>query len=365
MKTLTSILLVEDSPSDAALLKHVVRRSSADNWQLSEAETLADATALCKQSGHSPFDLVLLDLGLPDSQGLETLKRFRQAVVDVPVVILTGLNSQALALAAVDAGAQDYLVKDDLTLNGLWQSLEFAWRRQQQVNAAKSSADTENQLMGMISHEFRNPLGAIQNAVEVLLNDNEYTSQRWLQRIQRSTDQLLLLMEDTLLFTRVQSDGVNLSLQDLPLNCFCQDIISNLSDNCARDRIHYKITDQSLMLRTDPILLRCILTNLLSNAVKYSLADCPIDFLVSAADGEIQLQITDQGIGIPKDDLANILDSFYRASNVGRIAGSGLGLAIVSRCLKLLGGQIQFDSVENQGTSVTVKIRTIADEDGT
>jgi signal transduction histidine kinase len=375
MQTLTNILLVEDNPRDVALLKHALRRSSEHPWQLAEAETLAAATALFQNADISPFDLILLDLGLPDSQGLNTLKQFCQATTDIPVVVLTGLDDQALALEAVSAGAQDYLVKDKLTLSVLSQSLQFAWRRQQQVNAARSSAKSamvaqlaeqppkvpQTEFMGMIFHELRNPLGAIQNALEVLFNESSDPSQRWLQRIQRATDQLLRLMEEMLLLTKVQSDSAHSAHQDFSVNHCCQAIIDSLADPNACDRIDYQITNADLTLHSDPHLLQCILTNLLSNALKYSPDDCAVELIVSAQWGNIQFQITDRGIGIPTADQADLMNSFYRASNVGQIAGTGLGLAIVQRCVELLGGEITIDSVENSGTSVTVTLRSCMD----
>jgi signal transduction histidine kinase len=362
MQALTNILLVEDNPRDVTLLKHALQRSSELSWQLSEAATLAAATALLQDAHVAPFDLILLDLGLPDSQGLNTLKQFRQATIDIPVVVLTGLDDQALALEAVSAGAQDYLVKDRLTLSGLCQSLQFAWRRQQQLNAASEAKQIQqNQLMGMVSHEFRNPLGAIQNSLEVLFDKSNDSSQPWLQRIQRATDQLLRLMEDMLLLAKVQSDSPHLALQDFSVDDLCQAVIDSLADRNARDRIDYQMENPDLILHSDPHLLQCILTNLLSNALKYSPADCAVEFIVSAQWGNIQFQITDRGIGIPTADQANLMNSFYRASNVGKIAGTGLGLAIVQRCVELLGGEMTIESAENVGTSVTVTLRSCMD----
>jgi signal transduction histidine kinase len=370
MNSLANVLLVEDNPNDIALLKRVLPRLNLENWQFSEAETLADATALYAGSCRQTFDLVLLDLGLPDSQGLDTLQQFRQVEIDAPVVILTGLNDQALALQAIDAGAQDYLVKDNITTERLYQSLQFAWKRQQQINAVRlKSAQSlqaeraanvfKTQLLGMVSHEFRNPLGTIVNALEVLFDQTSDSNQRWLKRIQQAADQLLFLMEDSLLLTQVQSSSSNLKLQNIIVNSFCQEIIDSLSDASAAARIHYCIIDRPLVLQTDPHLLQCILTNLLNNALKYSPDKSVVDFVISESSTQIQFQVIDRGIGIPEVDQANILDFFYRASNVGKTAGTGLGLAIVKRCVDLLEGQMILESVENQGTTVTVTLRSL------
>jgi signal transduction histidine kinase len=373
MNSLANILLVEDNPNDIALLKRAMPQPNFDGWQLSEAETLADATALYADSRHQTFDLVLLDLGLPDSQGLDTLQQFRQVASDIPIVVLTGLNDQVLAMQAIDAGAQDYLVKDNITLNSLCQALQFAWQRHQRnriaqlesasaLQAAQKANELKTHLMGMVSHEFRNPLGVIQNALEVLIEQTDYPPQRWLERIQRATNQLLFLMEDILLLAHIQSGSPSLKLQTIEINRFSQEVIDNLSADNTAARVQFHTTKKPLIFRTDPHLLDCILTNLLNNALKYSPNDSAVDFVVSElSPDQVQFQIIDRGIGIPEIDQANILDFFYRASNVGKTAGTGLGLAIVQRCVDLLEGRMMLKSVENQGTTVTVTLRSFQD----
>ena len=107
------VLLVEDDDGDATLFRRVAAAAVTVPLQIQRAATLADAISLL-QSGRGAADVVLLDLGLPDSQGLTTFIRLRDAVDDVPVVVLTGMQDDEVALAAIEAGAQDYLVKDDL-----------------------------------------------------------------------------------------------------------------------------------------------------------------------------------------------------------------------------------------------------------
>jgi DNA-binding NarL/FixJ family response regulator len=77
------------------------------------------------------FDVALLDLNLPDSTGLETMKRFRQEMPQIPIVVLTGVDDRNLALRAIAAGAQEYLVKDETTINRLLQAMKWAIARGQ------------------------------------------------------------------------------------------------------------------------------------------------------------------------------------------------------------------------------------------
>src|SRR3954466_6815539 len=110
------VLLIEDNPGDARLIELMLRAAGAAPLRLARAERLAAGVA---HLARSPADAILLDLSLPDSQGLATFARLHAAVPDVPVVVLSGLADEAVAVQAVAAGAQDYLVKghvDGVTL---------------------------------------------------------------------------------------------------------------------------------------------------------------------------------------------------------------------------------------------------------
>jgi signal transduction histidine kinase len=102
--------------------------------------------------------------------------------------------------------------------------------------------------------------------------------------------------------------------------------------------------------------LRHIFTNLLSNAVKYSPPDQRVDFVVQREGDNAICRVTDRGCGIPEADQKRLFQAFHRGSNVRQIPGTGLGLLIVQRCVALHGGEIQFESIEGQGTTFAVRI---------
>lgn len=126
------VLLVEDNPDDAVLIRRTFLRAGREHWKLAQVERLEEAISICKEykadTGQN-FDVILLDLRLPDSTGLETVVHFRQAVPDVPVVVITAINDEDLALASIRAGVQDYLTKEDITIQQLLRSVRFAIER--------------------------------------------------------------------------------------------------------------------------------------------------------------------------------------------------------------------------------------------
>lgn len=122
------VLLIEDNPGDRRLLQELLRDVAAVQIQLDYADSLSQGLYYLAEN-HFDVDVVLLDLFLPDSQGFETFTQFHQQVPGVPVVVTTGLNDETLALKAVQAGAQDYLVKGQITGELLVRSMRYAIER--------------------------------------------------------------------------------------------------------------------------------------------------------------------------------------------------------------------------------------------
>jgi diguanylate cyclase (GGDEF)-like protein/PAS domain S-box-containing protein len=122
------VLVVEDNPTDARLLEVMLARLTAQGFRWRRVDRLSDALTLLNQRR---YDVVLLDLALPDSCGLDTIRRVRSTAADVPIVVLTGLDDESTGLASLREGAQDYLLKDELRPNLLSRALRYAIERQQ------------------------------------------------------------------------------------------------------------------------------------------------------------------------------------------------------------------------------------------
>jgi CheY-like chemotaxis protein len=126
------ILVVEDNPADVDFIHEMLPQAGPLNFQIESVSRLAEALTRLERKD---IDLVLLDLGLPDSHGLTTFHKLRQAAPDVPVIVLTGTDNQELAIAAVRDGAQDYLVKEQVGGNLLVRTVRYALERQKAAEA--------------------------------------------------------------------------------------------------------------------------------------------------------------------------------------------------------------------------------------
>jgi signal transduction histidine kinase len=124
----TRVLLVEDNQGDAGLVRFALRAESSGDYSFSAAHVLRLEDAL-ESLREKPFDLILLDLSLPDAQGLETLTRIREAAPDLPIVIITGMNDESLAVEAVRGGAQDYLIKGQADSHAVIRAILYSIER--------------------------------------------------------------------------------------------------------------------------------------------------------------------------------------------------------------------------------------------
>lgn len=126
MNPVTTVLLIEDNQGDARLLREMLREGGAYNTKLTHVANMSDAEA---QLAVPVVDVILLDLGLPDTQGLGAVRRAHAAAPKIPLVVLTGLDDDTIALQALQEGAQDYLVKGQLDTRGLLRALRYAIER--------------------------------------------------------------------------------------------------------------------------------------------------------------------------------------------------------------------------------------------
>lgn len=133
-ETLIQTLLVEDNPGDIHLLRQMLADAPFDRAVLTCAEHLQTALTLCQQQ---TFDVVLLDLSLPDSHGYATFERMRQQTPQTPIILLTGFDDQELALRAVRAGAQDYLIKGEISAHLLIRAMRYAMERKRTEEALR------------------------------------------------------------------------------------------------------------------------------------------------------------------------------------------------------------------------------------
>ena len=217
----------------------------------------------------------------------------------------------------------------------------------------------KSQLVNTVSHEFRTPLGIILSGAELL---ESYGSQLTPERrselfteIKENTHHMTEMIESVLMLGRIESSRLVCNPQPIGIAAFCREIAHKVAAaNAGRGEIIVKAPDTDANL--DVSILGSVLGNLLSNAVKYSPPGKPVTLEAIRENERLTFIVSDEGIGIPVQDLARVCEPFHRSGNVGEVPGTGLGLAIVQRCAELHGGTLSIASTVGIGTTATVTI---------
>lgn len=367
------VLLVEDNPGDARLLE-VFLRDSTVNFTIKHSQRLSDAV---EHLSREHPDAVLLDLGLPDSQGLTTLRQARKAAPEVPFVILTGLNDQDLAIQAVREGAQDYLVKGHIASNGLTQSLRYAIERQRLQAETESvrlqQISLKDEFLSHVSHELRSPLNAIYQFVSILSDGlaGECNPQQreYLQIISRNLTQLQSMIGELLDVTRAGAGKLSVDLQLTPVLPSVEDAVSTVKPVAAAKSVSLFVDVPANLpaAYADPDRLRQVLVNLLENAIKFTPAQGKVTlkaWLVAGEPEVLQFSVSDTGCGINPEFCDRIFERLYQVqSSDGGRHGLGLGLYICRELVAKQGGRIWVDGSSKDGTTFcfTLPVLSLAD----
>ena len=226
--------------------------------------------------------------------------------------------------------------------------------------------DMKARFITMASHEFRTPLATIHGSVELLQHYDDRMpadkKQQTLQKIDDAVERMTHMLENVLVIGRTDAGRLEFKPRTLSVTTFCQGLVDELRSAMTRQLVGVQLqlelppTEQLYWL--DDTLIRNIVGNLLSNAIKYSPQGGNVRFSVRDKGDALVFTVSDQGIGIPEADQAQLFVSFHRASNVGPIAGTGLGLSIVKEAVTCHLGNIRVDSTLGQGSTFTVTLPT-------
>ena len=214
----------------------------------------------------------------------------------------------------------------------------------------------------MMSHDLKTPIARIQGMTEVILKDDvtlSSTQREAVDTIRSSSNDLLKFINSILQYGRIESQGVELNRQSKDINQLLEDVIKKHEFLAKVKRIRIKTELEPMFpVPVDPDLIKQVLSNLIENAIKYSPEDSEVE-VRSREEGDcVVVEVKDQGMGIPAEDLPNIFMKFYRSQNVktSTIKGTGLGLYLAQYFAQLHNGQITVTSEAGQGTVFKVNL---------
>lgn len=228
----------------------------------------------------------------------------------------------------------------------------------------RTSRQMQTDFVANVSHELRTPLASVKSMIETLRNgavDDIEVRDSFLETLENETNRLIRLVNDLLLLSRVDSQGLHLCCESVELATLVQEVIHPFT-NRSPNRIHSQVPDE-LYVSGDADRISQVLINLLDNAVKYSTSPHGVITISAMPDGEKSVLVTicDQGIGISAEDLQHVGQRFYRTDKArSRLqGGSGLGLAIAKALVEAHHGQLWLESEESVGTKVHFRLPKI------
>jgi signal transduction histidine kinase len=354
------VLLIEDNPGDARLIKEMLHDAGGARAAV-EFGHADDLAAGLERLAQADSDVVLLDMTLPDSHGLETFTRVHARAPDVAIVVLSGLDDESLAVRAVQEGAQDYLVKGQVDGAGLLRSMRYAIERQRLEALRRDLERQRDEFFASVSHDLRTPVAAIKAAIGVVLTtmptDLPAPLQRLLGNVDLAADELTSLIEDLLEIARLQSGRVELWRTSVDI----RDVVARATRalepllQARGQQLLFSPPPAPVLASVDAERLGRVLRNLLGNAQKYGRERGTISISVERGATDVRISVADDGPGIPPEDLERIFERFYRVRGSGS-GGSGLGLAIARGLVELHGGRIWVESAHGHSSTFRVSL---------
>jgi phosphoserine phosphatase RsbU/P len=354
------VLLVEDNPGDARLIRELLRDPGGDGFRLEGATRLGEALG---RLSHGHVDVVLLDLSLPDANGLDTFTRAYGGAAEVPIVVLTGQDDEDLALAAVKAGAQDYLVKGSVSADLLSRAIRHAIERQRLVLELRDLLEREqehaerlraldemkNVFITAVAHDLRSPLTVVQGYASMLATRASLVSARREvpDHILGAVSRMDSILTSLLDLERLSLGAAEPTRRPTALAALVDRIVADL----ALDGHTLETEVAQLTADIDPVLVERILQNLLQNAASHTPVDATIWLRVRAEDKGILMSVEDDGPGVPDEAKTAIFEPFRRGDPQSAVRGSGVGLYLVSRFSELHGGRTWVEDRPDGGGS--------------
>jgi signal transduction histidine kinase len=359
------VLLVEDNAGDARLLREMFSKERADSFELTHVLRMSEAVI---HLAKGQVDIVLLDLGLPDEHGLETVRRSRAAAPSVPVIVLTGLNDEALAAKAMKEGAQDYLIKGQIENRALPRALRHAIERQRMQGETdqirKQQLQLKDDFLSHVSHELRSPLAVVHQFVSILLDGLggpiDADQREYLEITLRNTNQLKGMINDLLEASRADTAKLTVKQSVISVGDILKQTIRSLRETAATKGIclQMDVPDGLPPVYADSRRVCQVLTNLLDNSVKFSPQGSSITVKARHLEedpGFVCVSVDDNGCGIAPEEAPRVFDRMYQAKNSlqGGRCGLGLGLYICKELISLHGGRIWNDCERQGGCTVS------------
>lgn len=369
--SITRILLIEDREEDAFLLQELLTDFPTEKFQLTWKDTLKSGLDCLSDQ---QFEVILLDLSLPDSRGLVTLEQVHAAAPYLPVVVLTGFEDETLGLKAMQQGAQDYLLKNHIDTELLARSLSYAIERKRLESQLRLMQRLQSlgHFASVLARDFENCLKLVKSNARLVGQaiPPDSKGHRYLNEIEKILEYARELNEHLLSYAVKDGNKGTLQTQRINLSVLVEETLRLFKTHTSRQiQCNWNLANNLPLMDGDVTLLHQMFFNLLLNAreaigekegeicVTTGLLYTDRAFLSQCLTFEpitegiyIYLEVYDTGCGMGTQTMEKLFEPFFTTKDKGR----GFGLAAVISALQSHHGAIHFSSLLGKGTCVGV-----------
>lgn len=384
------MLVIEDDAEDYKLFTKAIAQHNG-NFIISWADSLSAAQ---QQLASQTFDVILTDLSLPDSHGLETVSKLRQSCADAPIIVLTGNDDPDLEQDILDAGAQDYLVKGEIPSRPVVRSILHSVQRQRAINQnallmtqleereemlrkqtkllrqknakLRQLYNTAQEFVDNVSHDFRTPLTVIKDYVSIvaegMVGDVSHEQRAMLDKVALRAGDLNHMVDDLLDVSKLESGLLGAWRRSVSVHSVLQRSFSMLTQRAETKgvRLQMRCTDDLPAVYCDAEKVGRVVTNLAINAIKFvgEGGNVTISADVDPAGGQVTVDVADNGPGIDAETLSRLFGRFKQGHGplMSMEKGFGLGLTIAQRFCELNLGELSVKSRVGQGSTFSFTV---------
>ncbi len=354
MDTQPSILVIDDEPDNFDVIETLL---DGEGYQLHYAPS--GQQALTRLNSFQP-DVILLDVMMPDLDGMEVCRRIKADPQwqTVPIVMVTALTAKEDLAQCLGAGADDFISKPINSLE-LRARVNSMLRIKQQYDNLQALLNLREDMVNTIVHDLRNPLTSIVLSTEILRFHglSLEKQQQKIEQIAIASQQLQSLINTLLIMAKLESGKMILNYTEVDLGGLCISALGDLEAIAAQKNLTLisELPKPGSMVKLDAAIFRRVLDNLLSNAIKFSPSNSQVILQAEClAAGGTKVQVTDSGAGIPQSLRQSIFEK-YEIGNINpEVSQIGLGLAFCKMAIDAHHGSITAEDNYPKGTKFTV-----------
>ena len=352
------VLLIEDDPFFISIIQSVLSSDEHFNKGILSARSLSEAARFLNEC--EP-DIILLDLALPDSEGIKTFHAVHELAPDIPILILTALDDTPLADESVACGAQDYLVKGRISPDALTRCIRYSivrFRAEKSILRLRAIEDFHSAL----AHDLRVPVQGADRILEHILAGNVGALTDELRHailvLNDSNKVLLNRLNKLLNLYKVEFGSVDPEWQMLRPLDVVNDIIEERSVDLDEKSLKVDIYESEDVpyANTDQVLLREVIDELITNAIKFATTGDTISVRLETRETRVSIKVSNPGQHIAQEDKRDLFRKFWRGTpGKSYVATSGLGLYYCHQVMNILKGTIACRS-NPELTTFTVRL---------